>query len=891
MHALPPLRPLRPLRPRPARAALLASWLPFARLALFALFALAGSACSKLSASSSPDAGAGLGVGMACQSQSDCRSDLGCDSASKRCAPVPGVIAGGACTLSAECLTGNYCTQQGVCAPSGSGAVGAVCSSEGDCSSGLGCALSGLTGVCQSAGTGDVGRGCTQSTECMAGLMCITGVCSQAFTRPWAGAVCPADAKTAQVYFHVPRASDPAGNDDFYRLPFPNDIRLEHGKVSLAGHPTPGARILPFDLVQRYISAIEAESTGFGANQAVYFRFSKALDLASAPANCSANLIDITPGSFTYGLSPGFQCSAQVVPSAYVCAPNVWIRPSVPLRPGTTYAAVLKKGFTDPTGIAFGPDDDFSAMLAPAAPSDPDLAAAWSAYGPLRDYLAAVKTAPATSTMDRFTADDLVAAAVFTVEKYEDPLAAIDNAIANLPAPAITGMVHCGDPGVVSPCDDGLTGAAHLRGCLPEDSASASFDTYQGLLALPMFQKGTVPFLTPDDGGDIEYQVASDGGGATVPPPSGDGGEADGGADGGVGGVQAGPALAAVVQRTAPVCFSLTVPKGVAPPAGWPLVVYGHGTGGSYRSIVASGLAEDFAAGKAPAGLHSTAGAVAVPMATLGYDGVMHGTRAGGSSKPVGELVYNFLNPAAARDNALQAAADLMAIPRAVAGFAGLGIAVDAHRLALYGHSQGGNAASLVGARQSSYQTIVMSGTGGLLIETLLGKTAPVNLPAVLPPLLGEASADPKQPALTASDPVLNLMQMYFERSDSVNFGRRLFKEPGTGMTPHHVLHVFGTSDSYAVVPTQKAYALAAGFQVALPVLLDFGLPKVAPPVWNDEDFGPFDHLTAVELQYSPDPASPYDGHFVSTQNPAARAAIQQMLVTTFRDGIPTVSP
>ena len=38
-------------------------------------------------------------------------------------------------------------------------------------------------------------------------------------------------------------------------------------------------------------------------------------------------------------------------------------------------------------------------------------------------------------------------------------------------------------------------------------------------------------------------------------------------------------------------------------------------------------------------------------------------------------------------------------------------------------------------------------------------------------------------------------------------------------------------------------------------------------------------------------PDTTYDGHFVPTQNPNSRAAIQEMLVTAARDGIPTVSP
>jgi hypothetical protein len=134
-------------------------------------------------------------------------------------------------------------------------------------------------------------------------------------------------------------------------------------------------------------------------------------------------------------------------------------------------------------------------------------------------------------------------------------------------------------------------------------------------------------------------------------------------------------------------------------------------------------------------------------------------------------------------------------------------------------------------------------------------------------------------------------MQMYFERSDSVNFGRRRFKEPPTGMTAHHILHVYGTGDSYSVVQTQQAYALAAQLKVGPPVVDAFGLDieTKGPPFSNNEYFGSYGKLTALELQYAP--AATYDGHFVSTQNLSARAAIQEMLVTAARDGIPTVSP
>jgi hypothetical protein len=113
-------------------------------------------------------------------------------------------------------------------------------------------------------------------------------------------------------------------NTDFYRLPFPNDIRLRNGKVTLTGHPRPGPRILPFDLVDRTISAIEAESTGFSANPTLIMRLSKQFNVNGVPGDCGASLLYITPTSPTYSLSAndtqGLACGATNGSSRYVCA-------------------------------------------------------------------------------------------------------------------------------------------------------------------------------------------------------------------------------------------------------------------------------------------------------------------------------------------------------------------------------------------------------------------------------------------------------------------------------------------------------------------------------------------------------------------------------------------
>ena len=237
---------------------------------------------------------------------------------------------------------------------------------------------------------------------------------TKAVLNPWAGVSCSdVEDTTAKVYFHVPRATDTvAASADFYKLPFPNDIRLQNGKVSLAGHPRPGPRILPFDLVDRYITAIEAESTGFSANPTILMRLSKQFNVNAFPGDCGVSLVDITPTSPNYTLAEGLACGATNASSRYVCGPYLWARTRLgsPLRPGTTYALLVRKTITNLLGSPFGADDDFAAMLKTTAPADPALTAAYSTYLPLRNYLATGQIA----------ANNLAAAVVFTVEKYEE---------------------------------------------------------------------------------------------------------------------------------------------------------------------------------------------------------------------------------------------------------------------------------------------------------------------------------------------------------------------------------------------------------------------------------------------------------------------------------------
>jgi hypothetical protein len=628
---------------------------------------------------------------------------------------------------------------------------------------------------------------------------------------------CPAEEPGARVLFDIPRAGDVSG--DFFRLPFPNDIRFRDGRLFLDDFPRPFA-FPGYDILDRVVRAISAEKLGYGPNPVVTFRLSRAAALAAdatAAAPGTTRYVDLTEGTPEYGSAVPHHVGTMTA-GIYLCPRHLLVlRDSpAPLLAGHTYAVVLTSALVDGAGQPFARDTDFRVMLAGAAPDGKERLAAWQAYAPLRRWL----------RDDAALAKSIVAAAVFTVDHTDRPASQLRAAVATGPAPVVKDLVRCG-PGITSVCDD-----ARTKGCASASDA-APFVEYQGRLEIPFFQQGTPPFETT--GGGIAYDAEG------VPQ----------------------------VARRESVCFSLTVPKGTPGGDGWPVVVYGHGTGGHFRWPVESGLAAELATGQFDSG-------AAAPMAVLGFDGVLHGSRKGNSTKSTDELVYNVLNPTAARDNGLQAAADLFAFVRAVPQLVGDGRPLDAGRIGLYGHSQGGNAAAIAGGYEPQVGAVVLSGTGGGIATSLLEKQKPVSAAGLLPWLVGETVSQPIHPAM-------QMMQLYFDRADPLNHGRRIAAVPMPGLEARHLLHVLGSADNYAPVSTQVAFAAGAALPVLHPVLPLGPLVAITAPVQMNFGAGAR-RTTALEAQFDPDG---YDGHFVSSYNAAAKLTIRRFLGTYFRDGMP----
>ena len=728
-----------------------------------------------------------------------------------------------------------------MCQLAGTATHDRACSMTADCVSGLVCALAGFTTRCVAPGTADAGDACIEDRSCVAGLscgdasgvaFCVSPPAGRDFPTPelWSGERCPTDDAEARAYFEVPRGGDSDG--DFYRLPYPNDVRRTSSGLLLATHPRPGAGA-GIDVVDRYLVASEADLRGFSTNPTVYFRFSQPFDPAFSID--ALELVDITPGSPTYGERSAVETSSDVR-SRYLCANSLAMRTprGAPLRPATTYAAVVSTAVVRDAASGGGPfarAPDLDALLDVSEPADAGLLDGYTAYAPLRAYLTDVARDPAT----------VLSAAVFTTQPVEDLVPRLREVIRSSPAPTLTDLTVC-DRGAASPCDD-YTG---LRRC--PSAPAADFVEIHGRIALPIFQSGTAPYAAPDDGGDIERDTTG----------------------------------APIVARTEPVCFALTIPTAPMPPDGWPLLLYAHGEGDSFRVAVSEGFAGDLSAPDAP-----------VRAATLTIDLPQNGARRGASSRPSGELFHNLDNPRAARGNLLQGAADLYALVYFATTYSassatsptGEPLDFDASRMALFAHGQGAQHATLMLPWEPEIEAAALSGAGGGFAQSLLTRTQPVHFARTLPDALRDTRAAAGI-AFGEWHPVVALLQQYFDAVDPVNYARRFAREPMSGRRGAHLFITFGQGDSHATGPTVQALARAADMPVVRPVLDDWGLPEVGAPVSANRLVGASLRTYGLR-QYLPDGRD--DGHFVATRTEDGRADVLRFLSDALAGENPTI--
>jgi hypothetical protein len=167
------------------------------------------------------------------------------------------------------------------------------------------------------------------------------------------------------------------------------------------------------------------------------------------------------------------------------------------------------------------------------------------------------------------------------------------------------------------------------------------------------------------------------------------------------------------------------------------------------------------------------------------------------------------------------------------------------------------------------------------LQRSLLTKTKPVDLTAILPTLLADVRID-EWPFPPEYHPVLSLLQQWIDPADPLNFARFVAAEPLRGHGARHTFQTYGLDDTFSPPSTLSVYVLAGGFTQVTPELEPLGLGVVDPPLAGNHA-----GATLGFRQYQP-PAG-QDGHFVAFSVPEANADVVRFLSMAVSGDAPAI--
>lgn len=625
--------------------------------------------------------------------------------------------------------------------------------------------------------------------------------------------------------YAVPASLDALAGETFFDHPWPSDLRLENGSPRFKGFYNPK----PIAILASYIDALSGLVDGFSPAGAGYLRFTGAIDTSTLPATpkdalvsaSSVQLIDIEPSSPERGVRKLVSLSFRANAGLYYLPDTLAFIPT----PGFPLRPHTRYALvvTDALHAEDGTpvgQSETVAMLVGAKPPDAGTQAANAA---LAGAVGEIQKAG-------IPREHIVHLAVFTTADPTKELIAVRD-----------GVAKTSDP----PTAD--------AGLWKVGASNATYTEYQGRYGpSPNYQAGTIPFSQPGDGGQF---VLKDG----LP----------------------------VVQSVSDLRFSLTVPSAKAcpmPTAGYPIVLYAHGTGGNWRSYLDDGTGPSLAARC---------------LATMGVDQIFQGTRPGSipgaTEAQIGLTFYNFQNPIAARTNGRQAAIDEvqrarlfteshLVVPASVST-TGADILFDATKLMFFGHSQGGLNGPLFTAVDPAARGGVFSGAGAIITMGLLEKNKPApSVSILLRSLLGFDASNAAE--LDVFHPCMSLVQSLTDVVDPINYARLQAFEPRAGFAPKSVymtegVNADGMGDSYAPPASIEAHAISIGLPLELPSTHDipqlaWGGPIPAKVPAGGVSGNLANGASGILAQWPP-PAGT-DGHFVVFTVSAARAQAAKFL-------------
>jgi hypothetical protein len=350
-------------------------------------------------------------------------------------------------------------------------------------------------------------------------------------------------------------------------------------------------------------------------------------------------------------------------------------------------------------------------------------------------------------------------------------------------------------------------------------------------------------------------------------------------------------------QRDEEAPFRITLPKGEMPAAGFPLVVYFHGSGGTSSNVVDRGP-EANPKGFGPA--HVFAG---VGVATAASALPVNPERL----RDAGETAYlNLSNLAAMRDTFRQGVVEqrlfldaltrLTIPPSVVAGCPGVTLPagasafkLDTSRLIASGQSMGGMYTNMIAATDPRYRIAVPTGAGGFWSYFITETTLIADVDVLLGTIFGTAPP-------TFLYPYMHLFQLANEAADPMVYMPRLSRRPLDGHPVRPVYEPVGETDSYFPTTVYDAMVLAYGHEQAgpevwptmQPALALAGLDGILPyPIAQNLTSADGTRYTGVVVQYPT--GGKLDGHQIYSQVDGVKTQYACFVSSFLRTGVATV--
>ncbi len=570
-------------------------------------------------------------------------------------------------------------------------------------------------------------------------------------------------------------------------------------RLTAAGHPDLTGFGPSRGLVRSYVDAVESRQNGFGTMGSIYFRFGADVDVATLPATLEASVLS--------DASVLLIALDEDVPMDSVRHPVVtyWEPRQTVYWPGRTLAIRPADGFP------LLPATTYAAVITERV--EPANFAAFERDTDFTEILRgdsrlAAERAVLEPALMRLAAlgvptESILNLAVFTTQDPTAAMTQVRDDIVAAPAPVIPTETWT------------------------RTTMAPTFVVSEGVYTAPNFQSGTSPYTT--EGGAILFDAEGH----------------------------------AIQQGTFSQRFALSVPVSAMPPGGYPIALYGHGTGGDYRTFIEDDTAELLAA---------------QGIAVMGIDALFHGTRNPMPENEPDLVFFNIVNPDTARFNAVQAALDhvvhghvveTMTVPDALYERP---VRFNLSELYYFGHSQGALVGPLYVAVDDGPRAALFSAGGASIGRTLLDKTQPVDIPSIAASLLGLRGGEDAFAieGFTMEHPIISLLQGWIDPADPGNYAPMIVTRPRAGFSPRSVIATEGLRDAYVSPLAMEALAVALGVPIAEPVArpvagLTFrGLTPRSGSITGNLPEG----RTGALLQF------PTQGHFAIFNVPSARTRV-----------------